>query len=480
MRIFVSSRIKELSWERKIAVETIHDSGHTPLYIETEPRDRKQAKDRMDKLIGRADGFLLMLYLSKGEPDPKLDPGKAIPRTPIEYEYQQFYDKHLNKQNHLILRKKTDKFVTVSNDLNAWFDNIKGETFPWGEFDTPEQLISLIKDWLMDRPPIDEEVFEKQRFIIQYTGPDYIGLIAKISEVLFSKYTLNIDYISHASRSNRSTIYISCSSLEETNIEEKFIEQLQEVLEDEVDKDLKLAIEDGRASEKVKSDGEEKKLNVKSEQSSEKPFKISIHEYPENPPDYQFYIELRTIDAPGQLNAVCNVLRDANYNIDEIVLKPTEKEHRRQTTISLWLSKKRYSFSWDGVLEKDGKKLIRFLKNEFDIDTDKEPVINKKNARTARIITVSFDKKLCELIIKNKIIEIKIDGKPTPRILEVKNENGKHMIYRRVENREDELMILESRIRRLVGVRSFYTRIIDYKERKEKEVNRYLASHTKV
>lgn len=561
MRIFVSSRIKELSWERKIAVETIHDSGHTPLYIETEPRDRKQAKERMDALIGRADGFLLLLYLSTGRPDPKLEIDLIRPPTPIEYEYKKFCEKHLDKQNRLILRKKTDDTVNVSNQLRDWFDNLKGENLPTDEFDTPEQLISLIKDWLMDKQK-DKEEFDKLGFIIQYTGPDYIGLIAKISEVLFSKYTLNIDYISHASRSNRSTIYISCSSLKETNIEEKylfswddipgndngrlieflkkrfgidlidakiekieegrtirssfknnfpslklnddktkvsleiddmrtdefiartengklniyeekFIKHLERILDEEIDKDIKLAIEDGRASEEVKLDGEEKKLNVKSVQASEKPFQIGVHQDPGKSPDYQYYVELRTINAPGQLNAVCNVLRDANYNIDEIVLKPTEKEHRRQTTISLWLSKKSYSFSWAGVLEKDGKKLIRYLKNEFDIDEDIEPVINKKGART---ITVSFDKKFFDVTLKNKTLEIKTDGKSTHKSIEVKKENGKRMIYTCMADPEDELMILESRIRRLVGVRSFYTRIINYREKKLTDI----CLHTKV
>jgi glycine cleavage system regulatory protein len=54
----------------------------------------------------------------------------------------------------------------------------------------------------------------------------------------------------------------------------------------------------------------------------------------------QFYVELRTIDTPGQLNAVCKVLKELWFNIDELKLKPMPPEFERQTTITLLISRR--------------------------------------------------------------------------------------------------------------------------------------------
>jgi predicted amino acid-binding ACT domain protein len=191
-------------------------------------------------------------------------------------------------------------------------------------FTTPVELHKAILEWARKLGHDNNAPKNVSRFIFRYTGPDYVGLIAKISEVVFG-LSLNIDYISHAARSGLSTIYMSCSTYAARKDEGAFRRHLEKVVHKAIKKDLAVAKAEGRDFAKT---GKEH---------------VSISVDPDHEPSlpYQFYVELRTIDTPGQLHFICKVIRDTiKYNIDEIVLKPTQREHERQTTMSFWLSKR--------------------------------------------------------------------------------------------------------------------------------------------
>src|SRR5437588_3901455 len=94
MKIFVSSRMTELFIERKTAIEVLHFSGHTPLYIETEPivKDVK-AREVMLSLLRDADGFVSIHYLSEGQRNEEV----LDNYTPIEFELVEFMKLHPHK-----------------------------------------------------------------------------------------------------------------------------------------------------------------------------------------------------------------------------------------------------------------------------------------------------------------------------------------------------------------------------------------------
>jgi len=321
MKFFVSSRIKELLVERKAAIEAIHFSGHTPLYIETEPIVKdEQARDTMNKLVSDADAFISIYYLSEGRRETILDD-----HTPIEYELLRFLDQHKDAPI-LFFRQLPDEFVNPSHSMVRWFEE---KAIKLGikiiNFEGPDQLDSKIRESLLSYSDKKDFVSPTSRVIVRYVGSDYIGLIAKASEVIFTKHKLNIDYISHASGGGRGALYVSCSARELPGSSEQVdTAVLKEDLRYTLIEDLKSAKDDGRLV-----DGSD--INITPE--------IVVDIDTTKPKPFQFFVEARTIDAPGQLNAICKVLREQHFNIDELHLRPTPPEYRRQTIIFMWLSK---------------------------------------------------------------------------------------------------------------------------------------------
>jgi len=320
MKIFVSSRMVELSSERKIAVDSLHFAGHTPLYIETEPEVKDlAAKQIMDSLIESAEALVLIYYLSPGRPD-----GILGDLTPIQYEFTEFRKHHPNSPI-LLFRRKPDPEVQPSSYLLNWFliNKAKEAKLEILEFSSSHEFASSILHKVKDLKLETDKLTAPRRIIIRYTGTDFIGLIGAVSEILFSRYKLNVDYISHAGKGGLATLYISCSPRGEfPNLDYLRNDIFTRVKDDIV----------GAAKESRLVDGANSQTDPD----------ITIDEDTTTPVKDQFYVELRTIDAPGQLNAVCKVLRELRFNIDELQLKPTPPEYERQTTMVLWISKKNF------------------------------------------------------------------------------------------------------------------------------------------
>jgi hypothetical protein len=134
-------------------------------------------------------------------------------------------------------------------------------------------------------------------------------------------YGMNIDYISHAARGGRATLYVSCSPRGAKPEWDKLRDTLQVGA---------LEATHGAARDGLLMPGADPETAPQ-----------VLVELDQTPPlKWQFYMEVRTIDAPGQLNAICKVLKELRFNIDELQLKPTEPEYRRQTTMNFWLSKR--------------------------------------------------------------------------------------------------------------------------------------------
>lgn len=368
MKWFVSSRMRELSVERKEAIEAIHFAGHTPIYIETEPQVKdEETKIVMDDLLKGSDGFVLICYLSEGRHEEVL--GHL---TPIQYELCKFRELHPDSPV-LLFRKVPDPYVTPSPGLILWVEAVSRDLrinivdFQ-GSQELDSELLKALRTYKKDRSTSD--IAEK--LIIRYTGPDFIGLIAKISGILFSVYKLNIDYISHASRGGLATLYASCTPRElpdhPTMIEK---EELRENLIKGIKEDLLEAAGQDRFVDGADPHGA-LNIEVDKDTTAPKPF--------------EFYVELRNIDAPGQLNAVCRVLKAHKINIDELQLKPTPPEYKRQVSICLWLSKPEWQSRLADELQKEIVKELRDLEiglrdligvRAFSIRAYREPYDNQ-------------------------------------------------------------------------------------------------------
>jgi len=310
----------ELFIERKTAIYAVHFAGHTPLYIETEPFEKERAqRERMDSMIENAEALITLFQHTEGHSWKELGN-----RTPIQYEFLKFREKHPNSPV-FVFRKQPDRVLERLGDkVEEWF-KIEIDNLVVQRFSRQEELIEEIIECLTPLPKDSESLINRMRKIIRYTGADFLGLIECISEVLHGK-GMNIDYISHASRGGKATLYISCSIADKDR---------SKVPTDETLEDL-LGISLNKAFDEAKSHN----LTIPGAENKAKPYKpVQVEEDHVPLPEWQFCMELRTIDAPGQLNAVCKVLKDNRFNIDELILKPTEKEYERQTTMNFWLSK---------------------------------------------------------------------------------------------------------------------------------------------
>jgi hypothetical protein len=322
VKIFVSSRMRELFIERKTVIEAIHFAGHTPLYIETEPEVRDlAARLTMDSLVDDADAFLSLFYLSEGDKQFGLDG-----RTPIEYELARYLETHTARI--VAMFRKTPEGSNASPVMVHWFEqNARALGTKIHKFNTPQELHASLREVLHGRRYTKREddrdlPFE---FTIRYVGPDYIGLIGKLAEIVFTKHKLNVDYISHAAHGGHSTVCMSCSPRKlpgsaETLDEREFEADLQR----EIVADIAQAQHEGRW--------------ISGTDPSYEP-KVRVNKDSTGKRRRQFFVSIRTIDAPGQLNAVCKQLRDMRYNIDELQLHPTPPEYPRQTVMTLWLSR---------------------------------------------------------------------------------------------------------------------------------------------
>ena len=325
MKIFVSSRLDELFLERKTAVEVIHFEGHTPLYIETEKEVRdKLAKKTMLSLIADADALLSIHFLTAGRKFPIL---RLL--TPIEFELEEF--RRLHKGKPIFIFRRTQEDVAPNPTMLKYFDDVAKEIGATPiTFQRPEDLQRKLRAVLGAYEHEADDVRPPYRVTVRYVGPDFIGLIGKISEVLFTACKFNIDYISHASQGGHATVCLSCSPrrLPEsgTPIDKR---RLRKALLLQCRLDCQKAKEDNR-------------LIGTAAGELEPDIVVDIDEA--GTTRAQLFVELRAIDAPGQLNAVCRVLRTHDYNIDELQLRPTPPEYYRQTTMTLRLSKK------DGIL----------------------------------------------------------------------------------------------------------------------------------
>lgn len=341
-KIFISSRMQEMAWERKVVVETIHFAGHTPLYFEREPRaEDVKAKLVMDELIERSDVLLQMYYLSLGVPQEHLGG-----QTPLWYEFNQFFKKKSPHKPFILLRKIPPPGVSVSGDLEEVIKLLSARAGVCvHEFRTEDELTHLVLEYIRELHLPQDELCHRHGLIIRYSGPDYIGLIEVLSDVIFHRLLLNIDHIAHAARGGLATIYVACSPREELgNPPNEYRDMVKEELLLRLKADIDSAIN-------------ERRHVIEPERSPTLSPTIAVDFEVMLPEAYKYYLEVRHIDSPGQVNAITYVLKDLQFNIDDLQLLPAGQGHERQKILRMWVSK------------------FRSEREEYDLNEDNEQLL---------------------------------------------------------------------------------------------------------
>lgn len=300
--------------ERKTVVDSIHLGGHNPVYIEAEPIVKdKRAKKTMDLMLQRSAALVCVCYISLGRNEQIL--GR---RTPVEYEVSIFRRMHPEGPI-FIFTKDVDRYIQQAPSLRDW---IQAQGRRGASVIPFEDSVSLSEGVLkcLRRLPPGETLPSYSRKAIHYEGPDYVGLVGIISETLFGEFGANLDYISQGARAGLATVLLGCSFRDRTPANAQAIQR----------KLRKVVLEDMRREK-----GSQKLLASRMDSYK---VRIRVEEDDSWRPGAEFFVQIRTIDTPGQLNAICKVLKRLQFNIDDVTLRPAEVEYPRQTLVTLWVS----------------------------------------------------------------------------------------------------------------------------------------------
>lgn len=338
LRIFVSSRMAELSAERKLVIEAIHRLGHVPLFIETQRELKKKEEignvETIKRMIESSDAVVCVHYLTFGK---TFNYGTRY-QTPTEFEYD--YALHEKGLPCLFLRQCPPKGVNSAKELNEYLEKTVANDkkkigfnkllkyndiiADAGSIKAREAIITALEKWTKDLIP----KYRSQRQIVdtysvRYIGPDTPGLIYAFCESIFWDFSLDLTFISLASRADGATLYITCKKsrlseekkYEPNDLRDRLLEIIPQILP---------------------------QLNKKARKTNIKPDdKIIIQvESPEGEEKTKFYnaqLEMRIINTPGSLMAVTKVLKNMGFNIEEIIFKPSEYGHIKQVDLTLWL-----------------------------------------------------------------------------------------------------------------------------------------------
>lgn len=342
MKIFVCSRMNELEPERKAAIDSLAISGCTPIYIERQisAYGDREAKGIMDRMIDEADALFLIYPRWKGRPRRILG-GK----TPTQYEFAKFYSKikRMGRDVDTYIRVFR-KSVIEESEMDSFMSKFL-ETKPVS-YESHVQLAGDVYDLgrALCGGHHDVHVGLNGSVVVRYSGPDFRGLLEELSDMLSpgarvdhrTSYVANLDRISFASGAGVATVNFSCSLVEGV----PDLKELERFLNLGMRREIERAKKDHRLAHRERIP---KKL-------------IQVTHAVGTMPPFQLFMEVRTIDQPGQLHAIARVLREGRYNIDELQLRPAEKGYPRQTIMTLWVSKQ-WGQGTSDELERDLVKL---------------------------------------------------------------------------------------------------------------------------
>jgi hypothetical protein len=342
MRVFVCSRLNELEPERKAVIDSLAIVGCTPINFERQISvyEDKAAKLAMDRMVNEAEALVFIYPRWKGKPRRLLRG-----QTPTQYEFGKFYKKikkmGRDVQTYIHLYRKSVIEESELDEFMKGFPDVRPIAY-----DNHVQLAGFIYDLgrrLRGSKHGSPPAASSPPLVVRYNGPDFRGLVEKLSDLLYRglkegpvTHPANIDRISFASGAGVATLYISCSFSSEGLPD---LRVLGKILNEEMRKEIAEAKKDGRLNRSVRI------RNL-----------IDVTHGDHEEPPFQLYLEVRTIDQPGQVYAVARVLKEERYNVDELQLKPAEKGYPGQTVMAISVSKERGQGTLD-ELERDLLKL---------------------------------------------------------------------------------------------------------------------------
>lgn len=321
--IFIASRMKNIV-ERKAVIDVVHTLGHSPIFIEAEQmKIGEESKALMDNMINRADCMVIVIGDDIGVPDENLG---GVP--PFIYEISQFRNRLMNLdkaentdykngvrclvfqqtdfKGRAMLKAESEVSITMAKQG----EESSFEDFEFHDYDDlAAKVHESIQDYWGESSYVGNSI--THRLTISWSGLNQHGMLGKITSLLFTEHNLNVVRVSASSIDGNASINISVSPWNNSDVpEEKLLEQ---------------RIRETFSDSEIENNISETHINQ---------IKVSINR---DSPKPKFYFELRVLDVPGILNALCKVLFDQKMDIDDIRQRPILDGHKNQSIIILSL-----------------------------------------------------------------------------------------------------------------------------------------------
>ncbi len=305
MNIFVASRMKNVV-ERKAVIDAVHRLGHTPIFIEAEQmRSGDDSRPLMDAMLARADAMIAVLDDHTGTSDPNLDG-----RTPLLYELTEFHRRAAHENAiEVFLRYDFQGNPDSASALKAVCTALPGVGERIRRYTDYDDLAvnahKLIKERWDD---VESVARPAEHLLLKWQGEDEPGRLGAITELLYTDFKLNILHASGTVLGRSATIVLSMTPWTEEPMNP---DAIKEALWGEL----------GGSGE---VGGHLRPIHVETQAGP--------------PPCSLFHFEIRVLDVPGVLNALCKALTMAGVGIDDLRQRPAGREHKRQSVVMMWLS----------------------------------------------------------------------------------------------------------------------------------------------
>ena len=316
--IFVASRMKHIV-ERKAVIDIIHTIGHSPVFIEAEQmRTGSDSIPLMNDMIDRSSLFIAVICEELGPDDENLE----LP--PLVYEIKRFRNKVLKQSDQenktikglifmqenfngkLLLEPKCRTSLKLAlSDGEKYFKKVRFRDYD----DLAVKVYNIVtKLWGVPEKHLDNAT---HKISISWAGKNKSGLLGTVASLLFTEYGLNINRVSASTVDNNAAIAISASMWFDSSLPKL----------DDIKSEIKKEV-GGALGTDVTFNHEKPIINIE-RMKSEKP---------------RFYFELKVLDIPGVLNALCKVFDDQNMDIEDIRQKPLASESKNQSMIIFTLT----------------------------------------------------------------------------------------------------------------------------------------------
>ncbi|ANM29976.1 hypothetical protein ABI59_10935 [Acidobacteria bacterium Mor1] len=312
LHIFVASRMKNIV-ERKSAIDVVHSLGHVPVFIEAEQMARGiESKALMESMVERSDAFLMICDDHLGHADSNLEG-----RPPLIFELQHFMARDQvngappGDSLHIWMREPFGvKGEPIVPELNAQIaialpglSEIKYHYYR--EYhDLAADLYSVVLGgW--GRGNLSRAL-AGMRLHLRFGGADSPGILGRVAELLYSKFRLNVSYVSGSSVGGLAALDLTAECWEP----ERKLPDEDSVME-AINRELS-------------------SLGVERLPDAEATSETLVRTLPAATKRSTFYFELGVLDVPGVLSALCKALAQQEINIRALQQRPAREEGRSE------------------------------------------------------------------------------------------------------------------------------------------------------